>query len=289
MGVASLVGVPCRVRHGVGLRFDSRPLPDPNGYDVLVRAAAKLTLNDKKPTTNELAPLLATNKAALLELRGALDLPSAVPVPMGDQWIALIAQTTNTAHLRFAAATMVVEIFHRQRQGDLAGALDEWCDLLRYGQAVSRYGVMIDVLVRTACEAMAVRTMTNLLSSLNAEQCKRAANQLERHELQRESFDEIIGREKEWQRKTLSLAARLEEAFEIHILGQKPPGRIFVPDVEKECHSRALELRRLMLAVASRAFELERRQKPQRASDLVPVYLRTLRTEPVSGVVLQLP
>jgi hypothetical protein len=131
--------------------------------------------------------------------------------------------------------------------------------------------------------------MTNLLSSLNAEQCKRAASQLERHELQRESFDEIIGREKEWQRKTLSLAARLEETFEKQILGQKPPGKVFVPDVEKEYHARALEIRRLLLAVASRAFELERKRKPQNASELVPVYLQALPVDPASGAALELP
>jgi hypothetical protein len=182
------------------------PLPDPNGYDVLVRAAAKVIRNDKKLkelTTNQLTDLVATNKAALLELRRGLKLPCAVPVMMNEQWIA--TQVTNMMNLKNAAWAMDAEIFHRQREGDLAGAIDDSCELLRYGQAISRYGVWINVLVGTACEVMAVRRMTNLLASMNAEQCKRTASQLERHELQRESFDEITGREKEWQRKTSSL------------------------------------------------------------------------------------
>jgi len=266
------------------------PLPDPNGYDVLVQAAAKVIWNNKslkERTTNELTALVTTNKAALLELRRGLELPCAVPVMMNEQWTA--TQITNMMNLKSAAWAMDAEIFHRQKEGDLAGAVDESYDLLRYGRAISRYGVWINVLVGSACEVIAVRRMTNLLSSLNAEQCKRAASHLERHELQRESFNEITGREKEWQRKSSSLIARLQEDFKKHILRQKPLEIMSVPDIEKEYQARALEIRRLMLAVASRAFELERKRKPQSASELVPVYLQTLPVDSTSGAALGLP
>ena len=40
------------------------PLPEPNGYDVLVRVAATITLTDKslkEPTSNQLTAFLVTN------------------------------------------------------------------------------------------------------------------------------------------------------------------------------------------------------------------------------------
>jgi hypothetical protein len=266
------------------------PLPDPNGYDVLVRAAARVIRNTnsvKEPTPEELAALVATNKAALLELRRGLEMPSAVPVMMSEDWFA--SETPNLMSLKGAAIAMVAEIRHRQGQGDLAGALSESCDLLRFGQAISRHGVWIDVLVGTACEAMAVRCMTNLLAGLTAEQCRDAVGRLERHESQRESSDEIAGREREWQRKTYGFTARFQQAYKEHIQGEEPLGKMFVPDVEKDYHTRALAARRLMLAAASRAFELERGRKPQRISELVPDYLRAVPIDPASHAPLELP
>jgi len=135
---------------------------------------------------------------------------------------------------------------------------------------------------------MAVRCLTNLLPVLTGEQCKRAASRLELHEFQREPFDEITGREKEWQRKTFPLTVRLRENFKELVLGEKPLGQLFVPDVEKEYRTRTLEVRRVMLTAASRAFELDRGRRPQRASELVPDYLRAVPTDPASLAPIEL-
>ena len=260
------------------------PLPEPNGYDVLVRAAAKVVRSEKslkEMTTNELAAVVATNRVALAELRRALQLPATVPVKMDMDWIA--AQATNMSKLKEAAWVMRMEVLYQQRRGEIDPALDESFDLLHLGESVWRGGVLINMLFGTACEAIAVHCMTNLLPSLSSGQCKRLAAELDRREVRRESFDEIMGREKEWQRQTFGLLVRLEQAFTEDILRQKPF------DAEKEYHTRVLEVRRLMLAAASRAFELEKGRKPQRVAELVPLYLRALPTDPATGAALELP
>jgi hypothetical protein len=83
--------------------------------------------------------------------------------------------------------------------------------------------------------------------------------------------------------------SRFQETFKEYILRQKPLEIMSQPDVEKEYQTRALEIRRLMLVVASRAFELEKERKPLRASELVPVYLQALPVDPATGAALELP
>ena len=256
------------------------PLPAPNGYDVLLQAAVKIMPNQKNVTeltTNELGEWVARNNAALIELRRGLVLPSAVPVRMDEGWIQ--AHTPNFMNLKAAARAMDAEALFLAQTGDVMGAVNEYLDLLRFGRAISRYGVLIDSLVGAACEGMAVRRMTNLLSRLNAADCKRTALVVEEIEARREAFKEIMGREKEWSLKSFGIFARIH--YMIKVQPQK--------DIEKGYQTRVRETRLLILQLASRAFELERGRKPQRAADLVPDYLRTVPTDPATQAPLALP
>ena len=179
------------------------------------------------------------------------------------------------------------EAFLLTQQGDVAGALNECLDVLRFGQAISKQGLLINFLVGSACEVMAVRRMTNLVTTLNAAQCRRAAIALQEHEDQRESLDEITQRDREWSRRTYGFLARIREMIEERSLEL---GKSFgFLDVEKEYQTRVLEVRLFMLRLAGRAFELERGRKPKRASELVPDYLRAVPLHPQSRAPLELP
>ncbi len=264
------------------------PLPEPNGYDVLVQAAAKITrshTNLKEMAPSELAALVATNQAALRELRRGLELPCAVPVVMNEGWMG--TQVTNMASLKAAALAMDAEAFFLTQQGDVQGALNGCLDVLRFGQAISRHGLLINFLVGSAYEVMAVRRMTNLVTTLNAAQCRRAAIALQEHESQREPLDEISHRDREWSRRTFGLFAQIREMIEARSLDPWKTFRFF--DVEKDYQKRALEVRFTMLRLAGRAFELERGHKPTRASELVPDYLRAVPSHPQSRAPLELP
>src|SRR5438093_9506243 len=73
--------------HSRGTSFP--PLPEPNGYDILVHGAAgiaRVTNNVSNLSLEELEALVATNRSALEEIRRGLELPCAVPVQMTEAW-----------------------------------------------------------------------------------------------------------------------------------------------------------------------------------------------------------
>ncbi len=269
-------------------------LPNPNGYDVLVREAARIThaapvLNGS--ASNQFASLVATNEAAVRDIRKALRLPCIVPVKMSEGW--LTSQMTNTLNLWEAATAMNAEaIFWRQR-GDSTNAMALYLDQARLSHAIMRGGIMLNYVVGSGTETRAARGMTNLLSKLNAEQCKQAALFLEEIDSQRDSFAEITARELEWQRKVYSVFVRLLAAFDKSVLNETDPFRAladtFARDPEKEYSLRTFEVRLLLLKLAVRAHELETGNRPQKAAQLVPNYLRHVPRDPATGGELEIP
>jgi len=192
-------------------------------------------------------------------------------------------------NLQAAAQVMDAEAFSLHQQGDVTGALSECLDLLRFGQAISRHGLLVDFLVGTGCEIIAVRRMTNLLAGLNAVDCKRAALALQEHESRRESIDDIARRDNEWSWRTYGMLARIRLMIEARSLRLRKRWSSPMPYTERTSQTHAREVRLLMLRLAGRAFELERGRKPQRASELLPDYLRAIPLDPRSEAPLELP
>ncbi len=263
--------------------------PSPNGYDLLVRGAARITRPSslKEMSSNQLAEVVATNRAALQDLRKASALPSIVPVQMSEEWIA--SQTTSLVNLKASAQAMDAEAYFWRLKGDYTNALALCIDQLRFSHATMRGGVLINYLVGSACEVIAVRRMTNLLSELNAGQCRQAAHFLEELESQRDSFDEIYARELEWQRRTYSVFVRLSAGFKKHVLRQTDPIGEMAGDSEKEYGLRTLECRRLLLKLAAHAYELETGERPSDVSKLIPAHLHEAPRDPSTGEALKLP
>lgn len=269
-------------------------LPNPNGYDVLVREASRITRDStilKEMTSNQLAGLVATNEAVVRAVRKALSLPSVVPVKMSDEW--LTSQMTNFMNLRGSANAMDKEASLALQRGDHTNAMALYRDQVQLGHSMMRGGLLINFLIGSATETWAVRRMTNVLSELNSEQCKQAARFLEEIDSQRDSFEEITARELEWQRKTYSVFVRLMEGFKKHVLRQTDPfsalANALAGDPEKEYGLRTLEVRRLLLKLAARAYELETGSRPSKLSKLIPSYLKSIPRDPTTGSPLDLP
>lgn len=268
-------------------------LPDPNGYDVLVHAAARIIQDSsilKEMTSNQLAALVATNEAVVRDIRKALSLPSIVSVEMSVEWIS--SQTMNMMNLKASARAMDAEAKLWQQKRDYTNSLALCLDQMRFSHATMRGGVLINYMVGSACETTAVRRMTNLLSELNAEQCKQAARFLEEIDSQRDSFEEIAARELEWQHRTFSVWDRLKAGFEKHVLRDNDLSALaeaLAGDSEKTYNSRTLEVRRLLLKLAARAYELETGGRPSELSKLIPSHLKEIPRDPTTGTALDLP
>lgn len=269
-------------------------LPNPNGYDLLVREAARITRNPSTltgSTSNQLAALVATNEAVVRNIRKALSLPSVVPVEMSVEWIS--SQSMKMMNLKASAQAMDAEAKLWWQKRDYTNSLALCLDQVRFSHATIWGGVLINYMVGSACETIAVRQMTNLLSELNSDQCKQAARFLEEIDSQRDSFEEITARELEWQRKTYSVFVRLKAGFEKHVLRETDPLSVLanslVGDPEKEYGLRTLEVRRLLLKLAARAYELETGSRPSELSKLIPSYLKAIPRDPTTGSALDLP
>jgi hypothetical protein len=266
------------------------PIPQPNGYDALTRASANLRRlpgSVNQLSTEQLAEAMANNRAALEELGRSMLLPGVVPVQMSETWFTV--HTPELMSLKTAAVVLDAEAELKSRMGDTSGALLAALDGLRLGEAVQRGGVLIDFLVGSACEVIAVRRMTNRMADLGMQECKRAVQALQEYETRRESIDAIQRREKEWSRRTFSIFKRITVMIQFRSLRpDNDPGSL-APDVVKDYNARTREARLALLRLAAHAYTLERGTPPARPADLVPAYLQQLPLDPATGKPLDLP
>ena len=163
-------------------------LPNPNGYEDLVKAAGMLDgdflfLDYSTMSHEELVTVVAKNGEALSLARKGLDRESRVPLDYS---------ATNSAHLNglshlkrlahaFVAQGRLAEMEHHPRE-----AAQEYLDAIRLGHAVSRGGVIIDSFVGLAVETLGLASLEKLSSDLDAKQCREVASALEAAEGGRE-------------------------------------------------------------------------------------------------------
>jgi len=263
------------------------PLPNPNGYEILVQAASgipELSLSVNQLSSDDLASFVDTNREVLVQIRRGLQLPSAVPVEMSDDWSQ--NNLTNLANLRRAFHLLDAEGLLLTKKGNVTGAADANLDVQRYSQAISRGGLQLNSIVGVASEAMAIARLNALLPDLDPTECKRITSVLQEHESKREPLEDILRREREWNWKTYGID-RIQSMI----------GTLFSQFRARSLSNRAtayydknvLENRVTMMRFAVRAFELEKGRKPDRASELVPDYLPSAPSDPASGEPLELP
>jgi hypothetical protein len=266
------------------------PRPQPNGYDALVRAAGKIIpqpYSRNEATQAETEEWLAKNRDALAELRKALPLPAVVTVQMSEQWIK--DHSPELRNLTAGGYALNTESVTLSKRGDTDGAVLASVDLLHLGEAAQRGGVLIDFLVGSACEVMAVRQMTNLLNGLSVEQCKLLVRSLEDRESQRDTFAKIQQREKEWSWKTYGLVSRVRMMIETRSLHPGEAIKALITSAVDEYNLRVRETRLTLLRIAARSYELDHGRKPGLAKDLVPTYVQSVPQDPVTGQQLALP
>ena len=266
------------------------PLPQHNGYDILVEASTQIIRHDKsvkEMNAHELSGFVAQNHDALDKLRHGLTLPCAVPVQMTDEWVR--TQTIELMNLKRAGTALDAQALLLYQQGDPTGAVNACLDLALFGQAISKNGCLINFLVGSACEVMAVRRLTNVLSGLDAVDCKRAAQALLAHESRREPLEMIVKRDLEWSRRTYGSFRRIRWMIQSRSLRPEKEWEFLMPDTKAEYVTRARESRLTILKLASRAFELERGRKPSASQELGPDFLPYMPLDPVSNAPMGLP
>jgi hypothetical protein len=245
-------------------------LPNPNGYDDLVKAGNMVpdnVRNYEEMDKQELRVLAATNSMALQLARTGLqrDCRVASDYPaMGS--LKKLAQA-------FAAEGRLAEMENRAND-----AIKSYLDLVHMSVESARGGIIINALVEVAFEKMGTSYLEKLANSLDAKSCREIAASLEVSDSQRESWGTILQQEHHWTRRTYtSFRDRLDELIMFNSIRKTNQA------AEQVFKKQEAKTRQLMIDFAARAYELDKGHPPASAADLVPDYLKTVPQDPATG------
>ncbi len=255
------------------------PLPNPNGYDDFLKAAAVLigdVSNASALDHDGLRALVSTNSESLRLLR--LGLTRSCSVPMDAAMTNIGGLLTDMASLKSLARLL-------EEEGRLAGmenrygdAAHSYVDGIRFGNEISRGAFIINRLVGIACEAVGCGPLAKLVSKLKSDEARSIITELENIDATRVSWAEV---------------RRNEDAFAWYQLrkGFNPitwvmtrwQGRRSIQKAEMR-HKRVIAHERLLAAeLALRCYQSKEGRAPIRLDELVPNYLSKVPQDPFTG------
>lgn len=246
----------------------SRPLPSPNGYDDFIAAAKIITRNisDFSDLTNDaLRTLVSSNAESLRLTRLGLSRLCVLPT---DQVITNFGNMSvplyylkRLAQL-LAADGKLSEI--DQRPGDAARS---YAEAVKFGNEISRGGVMINRLVGAACEGIGLIRLAKLLPYLTCDQAKAVIPMLEQVDRDRVDWSETLQAENRFAKWSIPHQNPLE----------LPKGLWQAHKMRKGAettHKHAVVRARLVTAeLALRCYRCDQGRAPGRLDELVPKYL----------------
>lgn len=188
-------------------------LPNPNGFDFAVRATqaqqsktsdldkllnsqgGRLTSAEREQRyrahPQEVEKWLAQNQPALQLLRKALAYEYREPP------VRVVAGVSpHYGGFRELARTLAIESNARATKGDWPGATQSALDGLDFGHQIPRGTPLIGALVGYAVQAVSRRPIEEMLPSLDASTCRKAARRIEELHGNRVSFAEVLQEEK---------------------------------------------------------------------------------------------
>lgn len=255
------------------------PLPNPNGYDILLKAGNMITgevWNYDEATEGELRAIVQTNAAALALATIGLTNPCAVTLQY--------SQAYPSNHMQdFAALRNVAQVFTAKgnlaaKENHYAAAAESYLDVVHLSNQMRCGGLMIDAMIGMGVEALGVKHLQTLVDHLNSKSCRETAAALETLNAQTPIWAEITRQERDWSRRTFSgFGYALER-----LMGRKFSEPI--PNAEQNYEGEQNEARQLLIDLASHAYELDKGHRPTDIGDLVPDYLKSVpQNLPVGG------
>ena len=253
------------------------PLPQPNGYDDFVKAGGMVTDNASDYGTmgeEELRKFVRKNAEALKLVRAGLGRECRVPLDFSGTNDTNIR---NLASIKRLAHTLMAEGRLAEMENRPADAVETYLVVIRLGCAASQGGLIIDSLVGIAIDAIGTSGMQRLAPTLDAKQCREAASALEACEARRQSTDAIMRQERAWARRVWGLKGQVVRLVMFTTLKQSEQRWM------TKMKAQQTRTQSLLVQLATRAYELEKGERPKGLADLVPVYLKTIPLDPGTG------
>ncbi|HVR34441.1 MAG TPA: hypothetical protein VMS21_01175 [Methylomirabilota bacterium] len=260
------------------------PLPNPNGYDDLIRAAAGLTRPgiDYNATQAQLKQFVMENAEPLLLAREGLSKECRTPLGT-NRW--------EDSLLKSMARAFCIEARFLSLSGDTNAAARACLDAARVGDMGFHGGLSIDHLVELAIEAHALDQLALLVDGLDASQCRLLIGPILALEQDDEDLKSILKRDRAWTQHALSSGERLRLMGErLRLMWESRSLRLSSGAVMAKIKDRRVrthrQIRQQVVDLAVRAFELENGRSPLSAEELVPAYLEEIPTDPETGAPL---
>lgn len=259
------------------------PLPSPNGYDDLVRAAG--LVRGEIPNQGrmrgakleELRTWVSGNAKALEAAREGLAKACRVPVVYDQD---LHREMEHMSGCRNLARLFAAEGEIAIQEGRPADAARSFLDAFRLGGATGRGGLMIDVLTGLAIETLALEGLGRVREGLPADTTRASIPVLLEADEQRETFAEVLNNEDYWFEQTSPYMIRL--SLRVSGVGNRlrePADKAALQAIQRV----QTMLRREVVGLARHLYSLEKKNEAGSPADLVPAYLPAIPTNPTTG------
>lgn len=254
-------------------------LPSPNGHDDFQNAQKQMVVYEPDVTrasAEQLREYLAKNGGALKLIRQGLTKECRIPNEFSTNYLALrsLADVKKLVWL-LKADGRLAELEHRTND-----AARTYLEAIRYGQESCRGGVLIDRLVGIACEALGMSWLQKVAGALDANTCRKTAKELQEIDRRREPVAVVLRNERKWIRRNFTFRQRVQAMISMAALN---PVKRVEQDSVKKCTQIELQLKRLMVEFATRAYELDHGQHPKSLNELFPDYLDAIPVDPTTG------
>jgi hypothetical protein len=255
------------------------PLPNPNGYDDLVKASKMLADNtgsyDEK-NTNEMRKVVLANADALMIARAGLSSQCRVPVQFSASFNS--NHVSDVAWIKILARAIIAEGQLAEMENRPADAAKSYLDTIHLANEATRGGLLIDELVGMVIENFGTSHLQKLVPKLDVTACRKAAATLETLDAQRSTWSEAMQEESAWSRASFH-----GWRYNFNRWKERKSTASALAKVKQKFNAQDQKTRQLMIALAARAYELDKGRPPAGVADLVPEYLKTVPQDPMTG------
>jgi hypothetical protein len=250
------------------------PLPNPNGYDDFLKAAALLTGDAGNASTlrhEALRALVSANSESLRLLR--LGLTRQCAFPAASAMTNVSGMLSDLAAMKRLGQLLAAEGRLREQDNRLADAAQSYVDAIRLGKEISRGGFIINRLVGIACEAIGGTPLNKLVPKLNPQEARPVISELEKIDSAGITWEEV-------QRNETRLSRYHNPFAWVKALWQRRQ----TTQGGERVHNRVMAHERLLTAeLAVRCYQSEQGRLPSSLAQLVPRYLQHVPSDPFSG------
>ncbi len=258
-------------------------LPNPNGYDDLVKAGQMFVgdlpdcvwdkLDDE--CLEKTRTFLKANSEALKLARLGLSRDSRVPVQYSQAYISKLLPELSA--FRRLAQTLVVEGKVAEKENRIDDAIQSYLHTAQLNEKL-RGSLMIESLVGLAVEPMGLGPLQKLATRMTRNQRRVVIKNLIELYSERDSLDEIMVRERNYVRRAYGIRDQFV------VLAQS----IFTMRATQRKYEHTLKYKRTRLGLflvelAAQNFQLEKKRSPKTLQELVPEYLPFLPKDDFSG------